>query len=456
MKDKKYLLVIPILLVLLLGIGAYYYFTKDSNMNNTINIDYDKNVSTDNLNSKTVSSNYKITEEGEYTLSGEINETVYINSEGVVKLILDNVTITTSDGPCIYVENAKDVVIEIKDGTTNTLTDSSSYSSSYSEANAVIYSKDDLYFEGSGKLIINANMEDAIASNDDLVINNGVFEITSSDDGIRGKDSVVIYNGTFNINVSGNAIKSTNDTDASKGYIVIENGTFNITSGNDAVDALTNLVIKGGTFNITTTGKTNSDSDSYKGLKAGNTIEIDGGTITINSKDDSIHSDGNVLINAGVINITSSDDGIHADGLVNITDGNIDINAHEGIEGTYVKIDGGTIKIKASDDGINAGNKSSAYSVTIEINGGNITIDMGQGDTDAIDSNGNIYINGGTINITAQSAFDYDGEAKYTGGTMIVNGTETTTITNQFAGGMQGGMMDAGQMQPGQRGGQRR
>ena len=60
---------------------------------------------------------------------------------------------------------------------------------------------------------------------------------------------------------------------------------------------------------------------------------------------------------------------------------------------------------------------------------------MGQGDTDGIDSNGNLYINGGTINVTCNSPFDYDGEAKYNGGTLIVNGEETNTITNQFMGG---------------------
>ena len=74
---------------------------------------------------------------------------------------------------------------------------------------------------------------------------------------------------------------------------------------------------------------------------------------------------------------------------------------------------------------------------------------MGQGDTDAIDSNGNLYINGGTINITAQSPFDYDGEAKYSGGTLIVNGTETTSITNQMMGG--GGMMGKKQQRGGRR-----
>ena len=65
---------------------------------------------------------------------------------------------------------------------------------------------------------------------------------------------------------------------------------------------------------------------------------------------------------------------------------------------------------------------------------------MGSGDTDGIDANGNIYINGGTIDITAASPFDYDGQAEYKGGTLIVNGEQTTTITNQMmGGGMRGG-----------------
>lgn len=58
-----------------------------------------------------------------------------------------------------------------------------------------------------------------------------------------------------------------------------------------------------------------------------------------------------------------------------------------------------------------------------------------------------MYINGGTINITGQSAFDYDGEAKYTGGDLTVNGTKTTTITNQFGGQMGGQPAMQGPMQ---------
>ena len=194
---------------------------------------------------------------------------------------------------------------------------------------------------------------------------------------------------------------------------------------------------------------------SAKGLKANTLITIDGGTYDITTTDDGIHSDGNIVINGGKITISSKDDGIHADGMVEINDGTLDITAAEGIEGTYVKINGGTINISASDDGINAGNKSNAYSVKIEINGGYITIKMGSGDTDAIDSNGDLYISGGTLDITAQSPFDYDGTAKYTGGTIIVNGTTTNQITNQMMGGPNGGQ-NGNMNQMGPNGNQRR
>ena len=135
------------------------------------------------------------------------------------------------------------------------------------------------------------------------------------------------------------------------------------------------------------------------------------------------------------MNINAASDGIQGTTTVQIDGGTFDITGSEGIEGTYVQINDGTINISASDDGINGSNKSSAYNTTIEINGGDITVNMGQGDTDGIDSNGDLIINGGTINITGQSACDYDGTAEKNGGTLIVNGQQVSTIPNQMMGG---------------------
>ena len=422
----------------------------DSSVNKEeTNIDWN-NYSTSEIT--TSGEDVNITKDGIYTLTGEINGKVIVNTSGNVKLILDNVTINSSDGPCILVSEADNVVIELKDGTTNTLTDSTNYKN-YPDEDGVVFSHDDLIIEGNGTLVINSNYADGIVSKDDLTINSGTYKITSIDDAIRGKDSVYIKDGNFTINTKGDAIKSTNETDEGKGFVLIEGGTFNINSVSDGIQAVTKLIIKDGDFTIKTTGDT--DTDTAKGLKADILITIDGGKININSTDDSIHSNGIIVINKGTITINSGDDAIHADGMIEINGGTIVATAHEGLEATYVKINDGDITINATDDGINAGNKSSDYSVKIEINGGNITIKMGQGDTDAIDSNGDIYVNGGTINITGQSPFDYDGTAKYTGGTIIVNGVETNQITNQFmGGGMQGGMQ--GQMPGGMQGNRQR
>ena len=123
----------------------------------------------------------------------------------------------------------------------------------------------------------------------------------------------------------------------------------------------------------------------------------------------------------------------------------------EGIEATYIKINDGNISISASDDGINATNKSKEYETLVEINGGNINITMGAGDTDGVDSNGNIIINGGTISVTGNSTFDYDGTGTINGGTVIVNGETVTSLPNQMMGGpgmgnmQQPGMNDMGQ-----------
>ena len=117
------------------------------------------------------------------------------------------------------------------------------------------------------------------------------------------------------------------------------------------------------------------------------------------------------------------------------------------MEGTNVVFDGGTFDITASDDGVNATANTTDIPVAITINGGTLNIKMGSGDTDALDSNGDLIINGGTVNITAQFAFDFDGKGELNGGTVTVNGSEITSISNSMMmGGGRGGRMQGGNM----------
>ena len=385
----------------------------------------------------------KITNAGTYTLSGELNGSVIIEASGkeTVELILDNVTINSGDFAAIYVVEAGEVVITLAEGSTNTLSDSGSdYTLIDSNTvDALIFSKADLRFEGTGTLVLNANYKHAVVSKDDLIINGGNYVVNAQNHAFEGKDCVVINGGSFDLTTGTDAIASDNEEDDAKGYVAIYGGDFKINSQSDGIYAFNYLNIEGGSFELTTVGKA---------VKSDGSITISGGEININATDDGIHSNSNVTIDDGTITVRSDDDAIHADNTLTINNGTLDLNAHEALEATVIVINDGKIDIIASDDAINAAQKVNGITPTVEINGGELTIDMGQGDTDAIDSNGNLYINGGTISISAQTPFDYDGTGELNGGTVTVNGTQITSLTNQMMGGGMGGF--GGQMPGGE------
>ncbi len=107
-----------------------------------------------------------------------------------------------------------------------------------------------------------------------------------------------------------------------------------------------------------------ADSTSTKGIKSDGALYVNGGTFTINSADDSFHSNSDATINDGTYTISSGDDGIHADSALLVNGGTITvIESYEGLEGLNITINDGKIDITASDDGMNAagGNDASGF-----------------------------------------------------------------------------------------------
>lgn len=180
---------------------------------------------------------------------------------------------------------------------------------------------------------------------------------------------------------------------------------------------------------------------SMKGLKSGSAIYLNGGTLTIDSADDAIHSNGTVQVDGGTCSLSTGDDGVHADEALLVNDGEICVSkSYEGLEGMTITMNGGNVSIVAGDDGMNAagGVDQSGYGgdmqrdtfgasedCWIEMNGGNLTIDASG---DGIDSNGVLTINGGEIYVSGpensgNAPLDFGTKAVVNGGTLIATGS---------------------------------
>ena len=172
-----------------------------------------------------------------------------------------------------------------------------------------------------------------------------------------------------------------------------------------------------------------------KAVAADNAIWIAGGDFRMKAETDGFHAEnkdnmqGSIYIGGGSFDIDVADDAVHGQTMVQIDDGRLSIAADEGIESTRVLINGGELDIRATGDGINAGKKSDAYRPKIEITGGSVTVTMDGKDPDAIDSNADLVISGGTVSVSG-AGIDWDGELDFTGGTVIIEGETVSEIPN--------------------------
>lgn len=182
-------------------------------------------------------------------------------------------------------------------------------------------------------------------------------------------------------------------------------------------------------------GNTDKLEYSAKGIKAANTVVINGGEINIKAYDDAIHANidtalengasplGNVTVKGGNVTVYSNDDGLHADGRLSVEGGTVTVtNSYEGLEGTSVSISGGHVSVTSDDDGING---TATSGTAIEIGGGSVYIYCkGDGiDSNSRSSYSGIVFSGGRAvvisNSNGNSAIDSEQGYKYTGGYVI-------------------------------------
>ena len=388
----------------------------------------------------------EITGEGKFTIQGTLNQGfVAVSKKDIdVTIVLNGVNIFCRNYAALTCLKSSNVILELAKGTVNYLSDGGmdmvdgKYPLGYDytdQPNATILTRRNLTIRGTGKLVVNSQGNNGIASRTNLRIENGDISVSAVNNGIKGNDSVTITGGKFKIESDKDGIISENK-DNGMGGINISGGEFDITVISDAIQASTSLTIANAGFNIKTGGGSGSAviDRSVKGLKAGSDIIINSGNFFIDSSEDGINSNGTIIINGGTFEISCGNDGIKAGKRLIIYDGNINIKkCYKGVASRDIDLYGGFLKIICNQDGINiAGGTDSEASLnretsgTLMITGGEYYIEsIGDG----IDVNGSIVITGGTVVIFGSTSepevpIDYLGTFNMTGGTIIALGLQ--------------------------------
>ena len=266
-----------------------------------------------------------ITEAGVYVLTGAASDaTVFVEAgdDDKVQLVLDGVTVTNTDFPCIYVKSADKVFITVSadsalsvtgkftaDGDTNT--------------DGVIFSRSDLTLNGTAALTITST-DNGVVCRDDLKITGGTYTVTAASKCFEAHDSIRIADGVLVLTAGSDGLHAEDDDDDTTGYIYIGGGDITIRAGDDGVHATTVVQIDGGSLSVT----------ASEGIEA-SYVQINGGTVSIAATDDGINGAykssafrPTIEINGGYVTVVMASgdtDGIDCNGDIIVTGGTIDV-----------------------------------------------------------------------------------------------------------------------------------
>ena len=171
---------------------------------------------------------------GTYHLSGKMTDGQLVVAAGPddeVILKFAGVDITCKDSAPVWIRRADKVTIHLQANSENVLTDGIFHVSQGKYdiiPKGCIDSRASLKIKGSGKLTVNANNLDGVATTDKLKIRNGILDIKAVRYGLRGSDCVEITGGFVRIKAGRDGIRSKDTVRISLAAVAVDAGRYGI------------------------------------------------------------------------------------------------------------------------------------------------------------------------------------------------------------------------------------
>jgi len=184
-----------------------------------------------------------ISKGGHYEISGTLtNGQIYIlTDKKKVKLFLNNCSITNKAGSAIFCQRAKKVTLYSMPGTTSSISDGGTHD----EDKGAVFSEDTVVLKGEGTINITGVYAHGIQSDDDIKVNGGTVNISSTKSCLHSNDGIEINAGTLFCNGGTNGIKT-------DGYINVTGGSSIFIGGvreeKGAIYCDGSFTVTGGTF----------------------------------------------------------------------------------------------------------------------------------------------------------------------------------------------------------------
>lgn len=349
--------------------------------------------------------------DGSFTANGSYKST----------LRLEGLDLVCTDGAAIEIKNGKRLKVSIAEGTENTLGDDASGSQK-----GCLSCTGHIEFVGKGILNISGAKSHAIYAKEYVTMKNCTINVRASvKDGVNCNQYFSLNSGILNLEgIGDDGIQvsykdSENREEEDTGAFLMSGGQINVTVTADAAKAIKcegDMTLTGGKITASVSGGGVWDSEKLK-TKGASCLSADG----------NIRIDGITL----VLNATGSGGkGINTDGTLTVASGDISIGTTGGI---FAYVNGKTYdNYTGNTDNLDSDQKSSAKGIkadgNITINGGSINVVTTGNGSEGIESKSEFTINSGTI-----VAYTND-DALNSGSHLYINGGDITVVATNNDG----------------------